>query len=145
MIYYIEDDLFNAPSDQLLVHAVNCQGVWGSGIAKKFATYFIDESVCYKAYCEHLKRLNLSPVGDSLIINDVGCLFTSFDYGENVDKPEEIVKNTRKAIADLISKTTMKIAMPKINSGLFKVPWEQTEAILKEFPHVEFYVYTGAK
>jgi predicted NUDIX family NTP pyrophosphohydrolase len=34
------------------------------------------------------------------------------------------------------------IHMPKINSGLFKVPWEQTETVLKQFPEITFYVYS---
>ncbi len=31
--------------------------------------------------------------------------------------------------------------LPKINSGLFKVPWEETEKILLEFPEVKWNVY----
>lgn len=160
MIKYIEDDLFNAPQDQLLVHACNCRGVWGSGVAKEFNARFNIEYNLYNRLCDDIygKYLIEDPIpgkkrgvysshllGTAAILNRVGCLFTSFDYGINVDSPEEIVKNTEKALTDLISKTTMKIAMPKINSGLFKVPWEQTEEILKQFPHVEFYVYTGKK
>lgn len=82
--------------------------------------------------------------GGSLILNNVGCLFTSKDYGTKVDPPQEIIENTKWAIKDLLTKTTMKIAMPKINSGLFKVPWEETEAVLNKFDR-DFYVFTGGK
>jgi ADP-ribose 1''-phosphate phosphatase len=140
MIHYIKGDLFKAPATQLKVHACNCQGVWGSGVAVQFKDKYPLEYFLYNMFC--LKYENLLQ-GKALILNNIGCLFTSKNYGNKVDSPEQIVYNTEKAIRDLISKTTMDIAMPKINSGLFKVPWEQTEAVLKQFPHVNFYVYTG--
>jgi ADP-ribose 1''-phosphate phosphatase len=141
MIYYVNDDLFSAPLDMLLVHACNCQGVWGSGIALQFKNKFPEEYRIYKNFCVESDAYP----SVSLVANRIGCLFTSRAYGKHVDSPEDILRNTKWAIIDLLSKTTMKIAMPKINSGLFNVPWEQTEAVLKQFPHAEFYIYTGAK
>lgn len=142
MITYIEADLFSAPQDMLLVHACNCQGVWGSGIALQFYHEFEPEFHLYENHCNNYSyRL----AGSALIINRVGCLFTSPGYAKHVAPPAEILINTELAVRDLLSKTTMKIAMPKINSGLFKVPWEDTEAVLNKFPNAEFYVYTGKK
>lgn len=146
MITYIKGDLFNAPQDRLLVHAVNCQGVWGSGVAKIFARYYPDEGVAYKAICNFgdMSDGNIGPehtyLGKALVINSVGCLFTSYDYGDRKDSPEEILKNTETAMQDLLIKTTMKLAMPRINSGLFAVPWEDTEKILNKFD-VDIWVY----
>lgn len=140
MITYIKGDLFSSPSDRLLVHAVNCQGIWGSGVAKIFARYYVDEGVAYKAICDFYKIKRESPIGTALVINGVGCLFTSYGYGAEVDPPTDILKNTELAMQDLVSKTTMKLAMPKINSGLFKVPWEDTEKILNKFD-VDIWVY----
>ncbi len=145
MVIYVFDDLFKAPKDQLLVHACNCQGVWGSGVAKQFKSNFYEEWRLYRAMCTAYSEEESFLVGRALIVNQVGCLFTSKNYGEKVDPPQLILENTEKALQDLISKTTMKIAMPKINSGLFKVPWEQTLAILEKFPNTMFYVYIGAK
>lgn len=139
MITYVQGDLFNAPPSQLLVHACNCQGVWGSGVAAQFKKYRPIEFTLYKRFSELLGR---NALGQALIINDVGCLFTSFNYGLNVDPPELILKNTEIALITLLDHTTMDIAMPKINSGLFKVPWEDTEKILNKFDH-NFFVYTG--
>lgn len=142
MIHYINDNLFNAPKDCLLVHACNAQGVWGSGIAKQFKEKFPLEFEMYAHYCSD-NKIYLTQ-GTALIVNRVGCLITSKDYGNNVDPVITILMNTNHALKELISNTTMKIAMPKINSGLFKVPWENTEAILKSFNR-DFYIYTGVK
>ena len=69
---------------------------------------------------------------------------TSFNYGKNKDTPDKIIENTRKAIADLIMlyPHIKEIHMPKINAGLFAVPWYDTEIILKEFDGLlNFVVY----
>ncbi len=148
MITYIKGDLFDAPQDRLLVHAVNCQGVWGSGVAKTFRDLFADEYALYNKFCSindisdtnYLDVPDNSAIGKALVINRIGCLFTSDSYGKFVDPPDLILKNTELAIQDLLTKTTMKFAMPKINSGLFAVPWEDTEKILNKFD-VDIWVY----
>lgn len=147
MIKYIKGDLFElAPSNSMIIHAVNCQGVWGSGVAKTIKDKFFQEFLVYHSYC-YTKQTDFTTkasgaLGESLIANRVVCLFTSLDYGIKVDNPEKIIENTKKAIDDLLTKTPCtEFHLPKINSGLFKVPWEQTEAILKEYPHIIWNVY----
>lgn len=127
MIHYVRTDLFFAPASQLLTHSVNCKGIWASGIAKQFRDKYATEYYLYKYACNNFAGI----LGQSLILNNTACLFTSIDYGINVDLPEEILAATQSALEDLLSKTTMDIAMPKINSGLFKVPWEQTAEIIE--------------
>lgn len=148
-IEYIKSDLFTAPNTQLLVHACNCQGVWGSGVALQFKARFYTEFQAYKHLSGAFDFSDLSSglehglLGKSLIINKVGCLFTSLDYGKNVDSPEKIISATKTALEDLLNKTTMDIAMPKINSGLFRVPWEDTERVILDLPDERTcYVYT---
>lgn len=143
MIKYVDDDLFNAPSNSILLHACNCMGVWGSGVAYQFRQKFRTEHLLYEAYCQHTGPLG---IGTCLLLNNVGCLFTSISYGKDVDRPELILVNTRSAITSLLSKTPAReFHLPKINSGLFKVPWEETEKILLDFPEITWYVYTGVK
>lgn len=76
----------------------------------------------------------------------IACLITSDGYGKKVDPPAEILANTAKALdafkamvrefnADLASQglpAAGAIWTVEMNSGLFKVPWEQTRAILEE-------------
>lgn len=144
MIKYIKGDLFSAPPTQLLTHACNCQGVWGSGIAKQFRDLYPAEFILYREYCNYHSAYVENILGEALIINNVGCLFTSKNYGHYVDLPDKILKSTQNALEDLLSKTTMDIAMPKINSGLFKIPWEQTAEIIELVScGRDIFVYTG--
>jgi ADP-ribose 1''-phosphate phosphatase len=123
-------DLFTAPKGSYLAHACNCQGVWGSGVAKEFKLRFPASFLEYEAKCK-----SGATRGDILICKEenghhVVCLFTSLNYGERVDPPELIIESTVKALKSLPK--DIKIHMPLINSGFFKVPWEETEKILLE-------------
>lgn len=76
----------------------------------------------------------LIPAGDQY----VACLFTS-DFNNSV---AEIVEYTRSSLRDLAGKLgeledveqdktgRPVVNMPKINSGIFNVPWEDTERAL---------------
>lgn len=135
MIVYKKGSVFDILEENrpvILTHAVNCKGVWGSGIAKYFKDIFPSSFLHYQAQCKKYGKENL---GSTYIIRDgsvhIACMFTSDGYGENVDSEESILFNTELAIKSLLSKSSnMEIHMPKINSGLFNVPWEKTEEIL---------------
>jgi ADP-ribose 1''-phosphate phosphatase len=72
-------------------------------------------------------------LGTSLVIGQVICLFTSRGYGSDKDSPEMIVGATESAIMHLLYHYgERKINSPKINSGLFNVPWELTEGVIKK-------------
>ena len=87
----------------------------------------------------------------------VACLFTSVGYGKptknhpGMDRPETILENTRKALADLREQVkelncnhTIGSSSPspspvpselwscKFNSGLFAVRWEDSRKLLEE-------------
>lgn len=134
-IVTIKGSLFDAPKGSIIIHACNTKGVWGSGIAKAFAKLFPRARDVYSAVCqaEGSKRLGtclLIPAGS----HTIGCLFTSKSFGQHVDSPQNILKATKTAIDDLIAQNTdnKPMYMCKINSGLFRVPWKDTKAILKE-------------
>lgn len=150
MIIYKKGDLFKeAPSNAMLLHACNCQGVWGSGIAKTMKEKFPEEFRLYQKYAHDMYQLMAEgevivsdAVGTALITNRVVSLFTSINYGSKVSSPENILIHTKNALEDLVKKTPcLEFHLPKINSGLFKVPWEETEKILNEYTHIKFYVY----
>lgn len=139
----IKGNLFDAPKGSILIHACNTKGVWGSGIAKAFASKFPKARDVYVQLCQEksaslLGTCLLIPAGDYTI----GCLFTSKNYGQFVDKPAKILESTETAIADLIAQNVDKKPMHtcKINSGLFNVPWADTKALLKQTGE-EFTVY----
>ena len=76
----------------------------------------------------------------------IASLITSLDYGKYVDTPAEILENTRKAFQSLKDRISQinadnatkgidsigEVWAVRLNSGLFKVPWEETRAVLEE-------------
>lgn len=143
MITYVKGSLFDAPKGSVIGHAVNCQGVWGSGIAKQFRDRFPNSFEEYRRFSE------ISVPGDVYVCdqeNDyhVICLYTSDGYGHLVDPKEEILNSTRLCLEYIedTESVPFSIHIPKINSGLFGVPWEETEAIINEFPELNVIVYS---
>lgn len=144
-IEYRKGNLFSAPKGVMLLHACNCQGRWGSGIALQFYHRFPQAYLAYNKHC--LAKLprdrnERSPlVGSHLVVEEkgygIGCLFTSNAYAQRVDPPNLIVESTARALKSLfadpraISKYP-EIHSPKINSNLFRVPWDKTEAVIRE-------------
>lgn len=130
--------LFDAPKDAVLVHACNAQGVWGSGIAVEFKKRYPMAYVQYQDVCQRPLSYQRTGYGTPLAQSvheqhRVGILITSENYGKLKDSVEQIKINTTLALdsfcTDFVPKTT--IYSNKFNSGLFGVPWEDTELILK--------------
>ena len=138
MIKYKQMSLFDAPEGSMLVHACNAQGVWGSGIAAEFKKRYPRS---YKEYGEFLDS-QYTGVGDTFLHSQenkrhVVSMITSWDYGKKVDCPAVILVNTVLALDDFVNCLTFDNKKPiysnKFNSGMFKVPWTDTEKILQVF------------
>lgn len=135
MIKTIKGSLFNAPKNSIIIHACNTKGVWGTGIAKQFAEKYPN---AYQIYRETCQEKGSKLIGTCLLIQTdkhiIACLFTSIGYGEFKDTPEQILKNTKSAVEDLIKQNIsgLKLYSCKINSGRFAVPWDDTKRILEE-------------
>lgn len=160
MIKYEKKSLFNVKYG-IIAHGCNAQGVWGSGIAKDFKELYEVSYLEYKVFC-NTKRTITGTAGFSKNFNElnqVAWLITSENYGEKVDAKATILANTALAVKDLCEeiihwkkistmdfKPDKKITIysNKFNSGLFKVPWEETEevleTVLKHFPNIEWIV-----
>ncbi|KAI7141110.1 hypothetical protein KC343_g13890 [Hortaea werneckii] len=59
-------DIFAAPSNSLLIHACNCEGSWGAGIAKAFKTHYPSAYQIYHAHCTSHDPEDL--IGTALLI-----------------------------------------------------------------------------
>src|SRR5216684_1503693 len=101
-IVYKKGSLFDAPHGSVLVHACNAQGMWGSGIAKEFASRFPESYEDYKAICQVGYELGTGQLetGQAFVLgceneHRVGCLITSSNYGQLKDPKDVILKNTR--------------------------------------------------
>ncbi|KAK4958454.1 ADP-ribose 1''-phosphate phosphatase [Elasticomyces elasticus] len=144
-----EGDIFDAPPNTLIIHACNCDGSWGGGIALAFKKHYPD---AYEKYAAHCKATGGDLVGTGFLIppqggddgkHFVGCLFTSRHYGRRKDSPTKILAATKPAMLDLLKQVNefnakadeddrvSEVRICKINSGLFKVPWTKTRAVLE--------------
>lgn len=146
--------LFDAPEGSILVHACNSQGVWGSGIAKEFKKRFPEDFEYYKFLVESYNSMLGTMCSESAYSTShkyaVGWIVTSHDYGPKKDPPEVIKIHTAIALDQfcerlLHPKSPGKIVYSnKFNSGLFAVPWEETELILKtvlkRYPEIKWIV-----
>ncbi|KAK3683951.1 hypothetical protein B0T22DRAFT_266772 [Podospora appendiculata] len=147
-------DLFDAPPRTVLIHACNCTGSWGGGIALAFKKAYPAAYEVYNARCKRSTPDRL--VGKALLIpppalpvspaagsreaqqqHYIGCLFTSKRYGRARDSPEEILKATGPAMRHLMRQIAAEggrvgeIRMCQINSGLFDVPWPLSRSAIQ--------------
>lgn len=126
------------------------------------------ETLCEKYGAELLGKCAIIPsYKDPNLL--IACLFTSAEGGSRHDAESEILRYTREALfylylllnkqpsntraeidQELYSRAIdigtslieYKIEMPKINSGIFGVPWQETQNILEEFKgKMKFKVY----
>jgi len=140
MIKYVKGNLFDYLNDNMLiVHSCNCKGVWGSGFAKQMKEKFPLAFNKYERTCKEFTSGIL--LGFPLIISNEDhkdtltvCLMVSDGYGKYVDSPASIKNYTLKALRELLDSISrdskISIISPKFNSGLFNVPWNETEEIL---------------
>lgn len=142
MLVVKKGDMFaNAPKGAFLLHACNAKGVWGSGIAKTFKDRFPDSFKEYLDFClDELEDHDDGATGLALIAKDkIVCLVTSFDYGTNKDSPDTILRNTATSLGHFFEQCIdfgleeIDVHSPKINSGLFAVPWESTASTIDEY------------
>jgi len=140
-------DIFSAPANSLIIHACNCDGSWGGGIALAFKKNYPS---AFPKYAKHCKDTGGELVGTALLIpptgkdaHFIGCLFTSRHYGRRKDSPTKILAATGPSVEQLMQQVddfhanagaadrVSEVRICKINSGLFNVPWAKTKAILE--------------
>jgi len=133
----------------ILLHSCNASGAWGAGIALQFKKRYPE---AYRQYVDWCQKGPDELVGSYLKLEDkqvtIACLFTSAGYGDKKDSEELIVKNTKNAVQSFLHSLPYKsvVHSPKINSGLFKIPWSLTERIIKhcllDRPDIQWITYS---
>lgn len=147
MVSYKTGNLLAAKG--LILHATNAEGAWGAGIALNIKSRFPKS---YEEYLYWCNKYSYDLVGSYVKLqpeynNQIICLFTSGTYGARLPSMEIILANTNKAVTALIASMPYNsvINSNMFNSGLFKVPWDKTEAIinacLKARPDIQWVVY----
>ncbi|KAL4795697.1 hypothetical protein BDV19DRAFT_378671 [Aspergillus venezuelensis] len=56
LVTEIQGDLFDAQDGAALIHACNCEGKWGKGIAKAFKKRYPAAFKIYKTHCDKYKK-----------------------------------------------------------------------------------------
>ena len=148
MISYENISLFDAPKESIIMHACNSQGMWGSGIAKPFAEKYPHSYKDYQNFCAQWnddERGTAAGFAELSMFHEsephwVGWIVTSHNYGNLKDSTELIKINTTLALREFCKKVylaypkednpTIQVYSNKFNSGLFGVPWEESELIL---------------
>jgi ADP-ribose 1''-phosphate phosphatase len=143
-VSYLKQSLFDVPEREVIIHACNAQGVWGSGIAAEFKKRYPDSLKDYQDYCDSGEYVVGKGKLSRFSINEkhwVGWIITSNKYGKDKDPKEVIKAQTALALHHLCHalytshprsyNPEIVVYSNKFNSGLFGVPWEETETILK--------------
>lgn len=161
MLTYERINLFHAPKDAIIIHACNAKGMWRSGIAAEFAQRYPNSYSSYKLFCKEWDMLRGTSLGKGRLSTRpfdedhyVGWIVTSQEESSNPDSPDQIKINTTLALVDLCKSIynylnlndleSITIYSPKFNSGLFHVPWTESELILKtvlfDYPRINWVV-----
>ncbi len=148
MIIHKKGSLFDAPQGSYLAHSCNCQGIWGAGIAAEFAKRFPKSKEEYARYC----RMFDDVIGTVFVSSEkVVCLMTSKGFGGERARTQDIIYQTILALRSFLGKlpeTVTEVHSNKFNSGLFGVPWPDTETVLRGSidcyrPGLKWHVWDG--
>ncbi|KPI38740.1 ADP-ribose 1''-phosphate phosphatase [Cyphellophora attinorum] len=156
------DVVEEVPNGGVLVHACNCIGNWGAGVALHLKKHFPEAYKLQYEYCQ--ERTHEELMGSCLVILPqdedskaigkevyIACLFTSHGYGRKnsktknpgLSKKADVLTATKTALEDLRkqldqlhskgeSDRVLEITSVKFNAGSFKVPWEETQLQIEE-------------
>ena len=143
---YIKSPLLKTvKAGTVLLHTCDTTGSWKSPISLKLKKKYPNIYSEYQSWCS--KNPN-ELIGSYLKFKDDGviitCLFTGTGQG---DTKELMLRNTQKAIRAFIQTLPYKstVNSTKINPGLFNVPWDYTEKVIKaclsDRPDIQWIIY----
>lgn len=129
IIKEIKSDLFNVPSDYLLVHCISQDFALDKGIAVQFNRHYNMRQLLIDNYPEVQQATTFSG-GDCLLIHRVFNLVTKFHY---YDKPtyESLGQALIYMKKQMEQFQIAKIAMPTIGCGLDRLNWKLVKQMLE--------------
>jgi len=137
------------PDTVMIVHACNCRGVWGAGVAAQLEKEYPDAFKAHQKYCHQ----DNDDLGRSMAIfhhgPTIGCLFTRAGYGQpterekNLGYEKAVLQATETAMTSMLEGMSKliqsgdtrfseitEIRMPMINNGHFGIDWPETAKVL---------------
>lgn len=133
---YVSGNLLDSKAD-VLINAVNCQGVMGKGLALAFKNKYPRMFQEYREVCKQGRlgpgRYHLYQAGDQVIINFV----TKIRWREP-SQLEWIEKglNTLRGFLDGLAQATgsyPSVAIPPLGCGYGGLNWSQVESLVKKY------------
>lgn len=146
MIRFVTGDLFTA-GVEAIAHGCNCQGVMGTGVARKVRNRFKDMYAWYRKEC----LLGRFELGDVLVWQDlrrkvtVFNLATQYRYGRGVQADLVAIERALRGMCRFARDAGIKqIGMPRIGAGHGGLPWEEVKKVMikvsMDNPQVELVV-----
>lgn len=123
-------DLFTVGPGYVLAHCISSDFVMGAGIAKQFTNRGV-KTTLYNTYPTKIWN-GIGYIRDCLMDNYVVVNLVTKHYV--YDKPTyETLKQSLIKLKDyMVSRTYMKLAIPKIGCGLDGLDWEKVSSMIKE-------------
>ena len=129
-LQFVTGDLFEAPQGFYLAHCISGDFSLGAGIAKTFDDVY---NMRYKLHRDYpiTNAKGYGYVGRALLVDNVFNLVTK---ARHYHKPTyDCIQDTLEDMKiQLINKDITKLAMPKIASGLDRVPWCDVQDMIEE-------------
>lgn len=122
-------DIFDQGAD-ILVNPVNCIGVMGAGLAKKFKSKFPDYYDDYRVKCEQSK-IQLGKIDDYIASDPRIVSFpTKYHYSDDSD-----IIDICLGLIDLRDYLRLQfrpytVAVPALGCGLGKLPWDKVKRLM---------------
>ena len=152
LFYRVGDIATDVPNTtkHVILLSVHCQGSWYKGAAFRIRHKY---PLIYK----HQERLAMTRgkglLGTYMEFSEgnryVACIYASYKQGPHKDARSLILQNTHKALADYLwirrYQKEIIIHSPRINWGMFAIPWSTTSKMIKGllpyYPNVKWVVW----
>lgn len=130
MVYVVNGDLLDAKED-IIGHQCNCQGTWGSGIAKQIRNKYKGVYIQYAGYCKYVRPEEILGHMQIWMGSDgklVANIFGQLTYGRNKDEVYTDYNALKQGLISLkcfAANKKLTVALPwRIGCGLANGDWD---------------------
>lgn len=126
-------DLFDAPKDYVLAHCISVDAEMGAGIAKEFSKRLGGRKYIDKYIRPYTSNSKCVPS----ILKDGRVIYNLVTKNRYYQKPSyksltESLYSLKEQLLESSDGSVVKLAMPRIGSGLDKLTWRKVRRIIKQ-------------
>ncbi len=130
VVYYIDGDLFSAPSDYSLAHCIAVDARMAGGIAIPFKQKFKQQS----KILSYLEKVDESKQIGSVVPLKYKSIYIynliTKQYSSGKPKLADLKKSLKHMKMHMIENNITKVAMPKIGAGIDRLDWNDVIIII---------------